>query len=300
MLEKASFCKVNLLLNVLGKRVDGYHELETVLHPIDVCDHLSIARGGSGIALRCSDPRLPVNSQNLVFRAAALFLSSAGLPPSEGIRIHLHKEIPVAAGLGGGSGDAAVTLLALNELFGHPLERAKLEELAALLGSDIPFFLQRKPALATGRGEKIQPVEFFPALRGAYFVLAHPGFGVSTPWAYEQLARFPANLNGTPGRARRVISLLQTDAAKAGGEFYNSLEAPVLRKYPLLELFQEFFRADGALATLMSGSGSTTFAVAANLKTAEHLVEKFQAKFGLKFWTAVVPTGAGAGVDGGL
>jgi 4-diphosphocytidyl-2-C-methyl-D-erythritol kinase len=151
MLEKASFCKVNLLLNVLGKRVDGYHELETVLHPIDVCDHLSIARGGSGIALRCSDPRLPVNSQNLVFRAAALFLSSAGLPPSEGIRIHLHKEIPVAAGLGGGSGDAAVTLLALNELFGHPLERAKLEELAALLGSETrPGYRTRRKDPASG------------------------------------------------------------------------------------------------------------------------------------------------------
>lgn len=288
-LEKASFCKVNLLLNILGKRADGYHELETVMHPVSVCDRLTFERIGHGLELRCSDPRLPVDSQNLVFRAATLFLSGAGISSSEGLRIHLQKEIPIAAGLGGGSANAAETLLALNELFGHPLESAKLQELAALLGSDIPFFLQRNPALATGRGEKIQPLDFFPALRGAWFVLAHPGFGVSTPWAYQQLAAFPAALNGTPGRAQRLIAALQTDMAAAGGDFYNSLEAPVLRKYPLLELFQEFFRCHGASATLMSGSGSTTFALAPDQKTSEEMLEKFQRKFGSNAWTTAVP-----------
>jgi 4-diphosphocytidyl-2-C-methyl-D-erythritol kinase len=288
MLAKASCCKVNLLLNVLGKRPDGYHELETVMHPVDLCDRLDFERAGTEIRLSCSDPRLPVNSKNLVYRAAALFLQSAGL--NEGIRIYLHKVIPVAAGLGGGSGNAAVTLRALNELFGFPLEPAKLVELAASLGSDIPFFLQNKPALATGRGEMITPLEFFPVLRGTYLVLVHPGFGISTPWAYEQLARFPSASRGASGLAQRLISVLQTDAEGAGRDFYNSLEAPALRKYPLLELFQENFRENGALGTLMSGSGSTTFALARSKDAAETLLERLKGKFGAKLWTAMVKT----------
>jgi 4-diphosphocytidyl-2-C-methyl-D-erythritol kinase len=223
-------------------------------------------------------------------QAAVLFAKAAGLGPADGLRIHLQKNIPVAAGLGGGSGNAAVTLLALNELFGHPLLETKLQELASALGSDIPFFLQTGPALATGRGEIIQPLVAFPAMRGVCFVLVHPGFGVSTPWAYHQLAGFPAAVNGTPGRARRLIALLQTSLPAASAEFYNSLEAPVLRKYPLLELFQEFFRENGATATLMSGSGSATFALLPARDAAEAMLEKFKVKFGPDFWTAIVPS----------
>ena len=289
MLEKASGCKVNLLLNILGKRADGYHEVETVMHPVALYDRLAFDRAGAGIQLTCSDPRLPVNSKNLIMQAAGLFAKSAGLDPGEGVRIHLQKNIPVAAGLGGGSGNAAVTLLALNELFGHPLPAAKLEELAAALGSDIPFFLQTSPALATGRGEIIQPLDAFPALRGFFFVLVHPGFGISTPWAYQQLANFPAAVHGTPGRAQRLIALLQTSLKAAAPEFFNALEAPALRKYPLLELFQEFFRDNGASATLMSGSGSATFALAPAREAAETMLEKFKVKFGTGFWAAVVP-----------
>jgi 4-diphosphocytidyl-2-C-methyl-D-erythritol kinase len=288
MLEKASCCKVNLLLNILGKRADGYHELETVMHPVPLCDQLAFERAGAGFHLSCSDPRLPVNGRNLVIQAANLFAKAAGLSPGDGVRIHLQKNIPVAAGLGGGSGNAAVTLLALNELFGQPLPAPKLAELAALLGSDIPFFLQTGPALATGRGEIIQPLDALPAMRGVCFVLVHPGFGISTPWAYQHLADFPAAAHGTPGRAQRLIALLQTSLAAA--EFYNSLEAPALRKYPLLALFQEFFRDNGASATLMSGSGSTTFALTPVRDAAENMLEKFKAKFGPNFWTAVVPS----------
>jgi 4-diphosphocytidyl-2-C-methyl-D-erythritol kinase len=154
----------------------------------------------------------------------------------------------------------------------------------------VPFFLQDKPALGTGRGERIQPLTFFPALRGAAFVLVYPGFGIATAWAYQQLARFPAALNGRPGRAQNLINQLQSDnLQRAGAEFYNSLEAPALEKYPLLALFQEFFRANGALATLMSGSGSTTFAVTSSMAAAESLAEKFKSKFDETNWIAVVP-----------
>jgi len=287
-LEKNSPGKVNLLLNILGRRADGFHELETVMQPVNLCDRLTFERRGAAVELSCSDAALPVDSRNLVYRAATGFLQTAKI--SDGVRIHLEKKIPLAAGLGGGSGNAATTLLALNKLFGQPLSAAKLGELAVSLGSDVPFFLQNKPVLATGRGEKIQPLDFFPALRDKAFLLIHPGFGIATAWAYENLARFPAALNGKKSRAQELISLLQTNDLKmAAKKFYNSLEAPALEKYPVLALFQEFLRAHGALAVLMSGSGSTTFAIAENQAAAESLAEKFKAKFGQNCWTAVVP-----------
>jgi len=285
--EKNSPCKVNLLLNILGKRPDGFHELETVMQPVNVCDRLTFERGGKGIELSCNHSELPVDGKNLVHRAAEKFLVAAGV--SDGVKIHLEKNLPLAAGLGGGSGNAATTLLALNGLFGSPLSLDKLNEIAASLGSDIPFFLQDKPALATGRGEKIQPLEPFPALRGRAILLLHPGFGISTPWAYQNLARFPVALNGKPGRARNLIAKLQAvDFHAAAGELYNSLEAPALDKFPVLALFQEFLRENGALGALMSGSGSTTFAIIENVPAGEALVEKFKAKFGQNCWMAVV------------
>ena len=281
-------CKVNLLLNILGKRADGFHELETVMHPVNYFDELNFLRAGQGIQLTCGDAGLPTDSRNLVHKAAAAFLEAAGI--TDGVQIHLEKRIPQAAGLGGGSGNAATTLTGMNELFGGPLSPAQLHSLAAKLGSDIPFFLQSKPALATGRGENITSLDFFPALRDKVFVLVHPGFGISTAWSYQNLARFPAALNGTPGRAQKLVALLQTaDLGAAGAEFYNSLEAPALEKFPLLVLFQEFFRANGAPVTLMSGSGSTTFAIANSHTAAESLVEKFRQKFGATHWTAIVP-----------
>jgi 4-diphosphocytidyl-2-C-methyl-D-erythritol kinase len=287
LLHKKSPGKVNLLLNILGKRPDGFHELETVMQPVNLCDRLTMECHGRAVELTCSDATLPVDARNLVHRAATGFLAAADI--HDGVRIHLEKKIPLAAGLGGGSGNAATTLLALNELFDRPLAAAKLNELAAALGSDVPFFLQERPALATGRGENIQPLEPFPALRGRAFLLIHPGFGIATPWAYQNLGRFPDALNGRPGRAQKMIARLQTDDwCAASTEFYNSLEAPALEKYPVLALFQEFLRAHGALAALMSGSGSTTFAVVENVNAGVSLVEQFKSKFGPNCWTAVV------------
>src|SRR5262245_44536314 len=257
-IEKSSFCKVNLLLNVLGKRSDGFHEVETIMQPLALFDRLHLERGGHGIELTCSDPRLPVNSGNLVYRAAEAFLRTAAV--RDGVRLRLDKSIPLAAGLGGGSGNAATTLLGLNELFGQPLTPNQLQVVAASLGSDIPFFLQTKPALATGRGEQVESLDPFPVLQDTAFVLVHPGFGISTPWAYQQLQSFPAALNGSPGQAEKLLQLLKSSQLSAAGAgFYNSLEAPALKKYPLLKLFQDFFRAQGAAGVLMSGSGSTTF-----------------------------------------
>jgi 4-diphosphocytidyl-2-C-methyl-D-erythritol kinase len=258
------------------------------MHPVQLHDELSFSRGGHRIELTCNVETLPVDSQNLVYRAAELFLKEAGI--KEGVALRLEKRIPLAAGLGGGSGNAAIALAGLNELFGEPLPPAKISSLAESLGSDVPFFLQNQPALATGRGEQIESLGSFPGLSGKAFVLVHPGFGIASAWAYQQLKRFPEALNGRAGRARELIELLRgNDLRVAAGHFFNSLEAPALEKYPLLALFQEFFRENAALATLMSGSGSTTFAITKTFRAAQELIEKFRGKFGPSSWTAAVP-----------
>jgi 4-diphosphocytidyl-2-C-methyl-D-erythritol kinase len=287
-LEKNSCCKVNLLLNILGKRADGFHEMETVMQPVSIFDHLTIRSREEGIALTCNHPELPTDSRNLVYKAASLFLERTGI--KSGVKLHLDKNIPLAAGLGGGSANAAITLLGLNELFESVLNPEELRALATILGSDVPFFLQDKPALATGRGEQVQPLERFPALEGVYILLIHPGFGISTAWAYQQLARFPEALHGKKNRARELVSILnKTNLCDVARALYNSLEKPALDKYPILELYQEFLLENGAQGALMSGSGSSTFALADSQSTAEALAEKFKNKFGNKSWIAIVP-----------
>jgi 4-diphosphocytidyl-2-C-methyl-D-erythritol kinase len=287
VLHKKSPCKVNLILNILGKRTDGFHELETVMQPVDICDDLTFERAGAGLQLTCSHAELPTDAKNLVHRAATAFLTAAGI--ADGVRIHLEKHLPLAGGIGGGSANAAVTFLALNEMFGSPLPPATLHELAAALGSDVPFFLQDQPALATGRGEQVRTLGHFAALRGKAFFLVHPGFGISTPWSYQNLARFPEALHGRPGRAQNLVDRLAAgDVTGAAAEAYNSLEAPAFDKFPVLSLYQEFLREHGALLALMSGSGSTTFALMANLAAAETLTEKFKGEFGDQGWMASV------------
>lgn len=284
-LERLSPCKVNLVLNILGRRPDGFHDLETVMLPVPLTDLIRFERVGSGVQLTCNHAELPVDRGNLVFRAAEQFLMAAG--SAEGVAIHLEKRLPLAAGLGGGSANAAVTLLALNELFGCPLDAVKLDSIAAGLGSDVPFFLQDGPALATGRGEKVEPLARFEALRGCGLILVHPGFGVPTAWAYKTLAGYPDAVNGRPGRAAEWVATVRSgDRTAACRSLYNALEAPVLPKYPLLQIFQDFFRSEGALGVLMSGSGSSTFAITKDGAAAEAIRERFVARFGASCWVA--------------
>jgi 4-diphosphocytidyl-2-C-methyl-D-erythritol kinase len=242
---------------------------------------------GEGVQLTCSHPELPVDATNLVHKAAVRFLEAAGI--RSGVRIHLEKRIPMAAGLGGGSGNAAHTLLGLNDLFGTVLPAEIIDALAAGLGSDVNFFLQDGPALAVGRGEKVTPLPPFEALKGRALFLHHPGFGISTAWAYQQLGRFPEALNGRGGRAAELAGMLQAgDLPGAMAGLYNSLEAPALEKYPVLLLIQEFLKAHGALGTLMSGSGSTTFAIFPDRASGEAAIGAFEGEFGRSGWTQVV------------
>lgn len=286
-LELESPCKINLVLDILCKRADGYHELETVFYPVRLADGLRLERNSGGIVLTCDHPQLPTDASNLAFKAAAAFFKEAQIPPA--VSIHLSKRVPLAAGLGGGSSNAAVVLLGLNQLFQQPLSNAQLQTLAAGLGSDVPFFLQSHPALATGRGEHIQPLPPISSLAQCGLLLIHPGFGISTAWAYQTLARFPAAYSGKPGRARKLIEFLKTgDNSDLQSHLFNSLEAPALYKYPILSVYQDFLREQEAIGTLMSGSGSTTFAFFASVAKAQSAQSKFQERFS-GCWTQVVP-----------
>jgi 4-diphosphocytidyl-2-C-methyl-D-erythritol kinase len=254
--------KINLYLHILGRRPDGFHELETLMAPISLADTLDLELAPGGIEFSCSDPSLADAKENLVARAARLFLDEFKL--ETGVRIHLEKRIPVGAGLGGGSSDAAATLLALRELTGMNCPDEKLTELAARLGSDIPFFIYGLPAVCRGRGEIVEPIALRNNFQG---LLVHPGFGVSTPWAYKTYAQNPQR--GDPGRNFDGVILR------------NDLEPPAFSKYPWLPTVTSWFREQpGVLDSLMSGSGSSVFALTDSSGNTQDLQSRFHAEFG--------------------
>jgi len=254
--------KINLYLHILGRRPDGFHELETLMAPLTLGDTLDIDLIPSGIEFTCSDPALSDAQDNLATRAARLFLEKFQL--ATGVRIHLEKAVPVGAGLGGGSSDAAATLLALRELTKVDCPDATLAELAAQLGSDIPFFIYGTPAVCRGRGEIIEPFRLTGRYQG---LLVHPGFGVSTPWSYKTFAQNPGQ--GEPGRAFADFTLR------------NDLERPAFSKYVWLPTAKAWFRKQPeVLDSLMSGSGSSVFALTDSTAAAETLRERFLSEFG--------------------
>lgn len=288
---RQSPCKINLLLNILRKREDSFHELETLMHPVALFDELEFAETAGGIVIEGNHPELKSDPSNLIYRAAESFLQMAKI--ESGVYIQHEKRLPLAAGLAGGSANAATTLLGLNELFDHPLADEQLHTIAASHGSDINFFLQPGPALATGRGEQIEPQDAFPALAGKGLFLMNPGFGIPTPWAFKKLAEYPEAITGDATKGHALIAALQQpDLTAAAPLFFNSLEAPVLPKYPLLDLYQDFCRANGAIVSMMSGSGPTTFAITESPAAAAQLEAKFRAKFGESPWCRALPLSA--------
>jgi 4-diphosphocytidyl-2-C-methyl-D-erythritol kinase len=183
--------KINLFLKVLNRRPDGYHEIESLMQKIDLCDILHFSRHGEEISLSCPETTLPEDQGNIIYRAAQAFFSATGI--KAGIKIILEKKIPIAAGLGGGSSDAAAVVMGLNTLLNSNLHREELLDIASPLGADVPFFVEAySAAMVTGIGEKIEQVK---SLEGFSIVLVNPGFGVSTKWVYEN---FPLTSNSNP------------------------------------------------------------------------------------------------------
>jgi 4-diphosphocytidyl-2-C-methyl-D-erythritol kinase len=267
--------KINLSLRVLRRREDGFHDIETLMAPISIFDTLEIELGDEGgLQFTCSDPSLPTSDDNLAVRAARRFCESFGFQPH--LKIHLTKEIPHGAGLGGGSSDAATVLLALDHLFATQLPKEDLAQLAAELGSDIPFFLWQSAARCTGRGEAVQPCTV-PSLP---ILLIKPPFSVPTPWAYRQW-RDSREIPGVPYGAQTL----------AWGELVNDLERPVFEKHFQLAQWKGWLLDQPETAgALMSGSGSTMFALLRDREAGPALAERILREFGTGLWIGLAET----------
>ena len=255
--------KVNLGLNILGKREDGFHELETLFQMVNWCDEIKIERLAKGLEFTCDQPDIPTDDGNLVIKAARL-LQTRFPDRCVGARIHLTKNIPHGAGLGGGSGNAAGVLLGLNFLWGLNLKRKDLILLASGLGSDVPFFLFSPCAIGRSRGEILEPVESSVKF---YILMVYPGFPVSTAWVY-------GNLKLKLTKQQNNISilknfLLQSEFAQLGATWNNDLEPIVFQAYPEIFGIKKEMLALGAKGALLSGSGSTVFGIFDSSETAK-------------------------------
>jgi 4-diphosphocytidyl-2-C-methyl-D-erythritol kinase len=269
--------KINLSFEIKGRRDDGFHEIETLMAPISLSDCLTIERrkAGAGIEFSCDDPSVPCGEENLVVRAALLFQKATKI--GDGVEIALEKNIPHGAGLGGGSSDAAATLLGLNELFGTGLDRKRLIELAAQIGSDVPFFILGSAATCRGRGEIVEPAKL-PA--NFNLLLMKPEFGVPTPWAYGRWKE-SGELPGVDYAAQTFSDM----------RFVNDLERPVFEKFVLLGHLKTWLRLQPEVgAALLSGSGSTLFAVLRDAVEAEKLMARLREHLDARMWMQVCAT----------
>ena len=243
--EKA-YAKVNLTLAVGEKRPDGYHEVVSVMQRVSLCDTLTAEQTREGITLTCSDPALPSGEENLAHRAASLFFRETGI--AGGAALTLEKRIPSQAGLGGGSSDAASVLLALRKLYAPALSDTELETMAAALGSDVPFFIRGGTQLATGRGEVLSPL---PPLTDGWFVIVKPTESFSTPAMYRRLDELPPAC--TP-----PLPPLQGGLPALASGLFNRFEAAIPAGSAVWDIKAQL-AAYGALASLLSGSGSAVF-----------------------------------------
>jgi len=244
--------KVNLFLKVLSKRPDGYHEILSLMQPVSLYDEVVMdVEEGDGITVSTDHAGVPGGKDNLAYRAAELLLKEAGLKRK--VSIFIEKKIPVGAGLGGGSSDAATVLMGLNSSLGSPVDEKRLMEIGASIGSDVPFFILKSPALATGRGEVLKRVK----LPSYSYVLVNPGFHVSTAWAYN-------NLDLTKKAEDNIFMYSEEtlDPERNIKDFlHNDLEAVTAGRYSEISAIKGALVEAGALGALMSGSGPTVFGI---------------------------------------
>jgi 4-diphosphocytidyl-2-C-methyl-D-erythritol kinase len=265
----AAPAKLNLFLEVRGKRPDGYHEIESLLVAVDLFDTLEVRPGpGGAITLECDPPTLPTGRDNLVVKAAHVLRDRVGRPEL-GAAIRLQKRIPTQAGLGGGSADAAVTLLALNQIWKLALTREALTGMAADLGSDVAFFLTPPAGWCTGRGEVVTPE---PVGRVLDFVLVCPPVGLATAEVYRRLAVPAAPVSGDAVRA----AVRAGDPVAAGRALFNRLEEPAFALAPEVEHVRRRLESLGPCGASMSGSGSAVFALCRSRQDATRVAEEFR------------------------
>lgn len=270
LLTLSANAKINLTLDILGTREDGYHEVVMIMQEISLHDTLSMGKINQGISLTIviegQQGTLPADESNLCWKAAALVQKEYNL--QEGVEIHLTKRIPMAAGLAGGSADAAAVLKGMNHLFRLGMTEARLCELGARLGSDIPFCIMGGTMLATGRGEVLTRLPRFPRLS---VVLAKPPVGVSTAWAYKT---YDAGYDGPhPDNEAMLAAIHEGDAHKAAGLLCNVLEGVTEVEHSVIADYKRLMLEHGAMASMMSGSGPTVFGLVREKQQAWHLAD---------------------------
>jgi len=289
--------KINLFLEVRGRRTDGYHDIRSVVTPVSLWDSMVLESVPGGIEL-VSDPHVwfkgvpwPLTlgraDDNLAVRAARLFKSWTGCRCG-GVRIRLKKRIPVGGGLGGGSADAAAVLLGLNRLWGTNLSASELMAMGARLGCDVPALVAAAPALMEGRGEIITPLQKVRPNLALWLVLVYPGFSVSTGDVYQRCDR---DLTIRPANTKFTAIL---DGLESGRKYriadglFNTLERTVFRKYPVLKIIKNVLEKAGSPGVLLSGSGSTVFALTSSQDQGNRLIRRVRAEVGLPLWMATV------------
>jgi 4-diphosphocytidyl-2-C-methyl-D-erythritol kinase len=271
----SSYAKVNLTLDVLGVRPDGFHAIESVMQSIGLCDAITLTKGlEPGIGVTCTMPGIPTDERNLVHKAASILLQECGVEPA--LRIDIEKSIPAQAGLGGGSSNAAAVLIGLTRLLKLAIDHKKLEELSARVGSDVPFFLTGGTAHVLGRGEDVRSL---PDLQPRWMVIVKPPFGISTAWSYRRIdaMRKQAEVEiADPGSAsEKLVACIEKEGCGHLAELLrNDLEAPAIEQHPEIEEIKKSLRANGAEAALMCGSGSAVFGIFTEENTASNALEK--------------------------
>lgn len=263
--------KINLGLRIVGKRDDGYHDIETIFQMISIFDTLTFRIGQSGIVFKTDQKKLPTDETNLVVKAAILLRKETGI--KKGVEIFLEKTIPIGAGLGGGSSNAALTLIGLNELWKLNLDKKDLAKLAIKLGSDVPFFLSGPTAFGKGRGEILTPVENNTNI---FVVVVFPKIHISAGAVYKEL-----NLGLTSNsKDINILALLLVEGkiADLGFHLYNDLESVVCKKFPTLIEIKKKLMNSGAIGSLVSGSGSSVFGLFPQPKSARKAAAKLKNK----------------------
>jgi 4-diphosphocytidyl-2-C-methyl-D-erythritol kinase len=279
--------KINLVLRILDRRPDGYHNLWSLMQTVQLEDELSIFLSDrhSTITLRCDEPSLKTDPSNLVYRAAAAVLEHSGRVV--GLEMALAKRIPMGAGLGGGSSDAAATIIGLNQLLNLGWSMEKMAHVGQALGSDVPFFFFAPAAIVEGRGEKVAPVR----IKGSrWIVLVNPGFPVETKWAYQQLSVGRTGvqpLSDVHAALGKAAELSWEEVLQASE---NDFETAVFKAHPVLHGIKRTLLAEGAEAALLSGSGATVFGVFHDEATARQAQISFQTEPHLRVYTVSTPS----------
>ena len=262
-LYEGAFAKLNLTLDVLGKREDGYHDLKSVMQTVSVRDDIEIDVGtGKAWCLKCDKEGIPTDEQNLAWKAAKVYCDAMQKDPN-GLEIRITKRIPSQAGMGGGSADAAAVLRALNRHYGNPLSIMALAELGAQVGSDVPFCVLCGTAMAEGRGEKLRKL---PDMPDCIFVVVKPEFSVSTPELYQKIDS--VTISKRPDHQAMESALLAGDLEKVAKNVFNVFDPVVTEEHLELNYIKSIFHNYGAISYQMTGSGSAVFAVVSEFEVA--------------------------------